>query len=88
MTEQEIIHLIKKQHRYFSSGATLDISFRIRALNRLKTAILLHEDDLHAAIRKDLGKAALKATCAKRGLSSVRSPICSGTSVLWQKKRP
>lgn len=68
MTEQEIIHLIKKQHRYFSSGATLDISFRIRALNRLKTAILLHEDDIHAAIRKDLGKSRFESYMCETGL--------------------
>lgn len=68
MTEQEITHLIKKQRRFFSSGATLDVSFRIRALNRLKASIRLHEDEIHAAIRKDLGKSSFESYLCETGL--------------------
>ena len=42
MTEKEIQTLVEKQRRYFDSGATLDVSFRVRTLKKLKAAILLH----------------------------------------------
>lgn len=68
MTEQEIMQLVEKQRRYFYSGATLDVSFRIRALDKLKASILRHEDTIHAAIRKDLGKSSFESYMCETGL--------------------
>lgn len=68
MTEQEIKQLIEKQRRYFYSGSTLDVSFRIRALQKLQASILRHESDIHAAIRKDLGKSSFESYMCETGL--------------------
>lgn len=61
--------LMKKQRSFLDSGKTLDISFRIRALDLLERAILAHEERLYAAIRKDLGKSRAEAYMCETGLT-------------------
>lgn len=68
MTEKEIQTLVEKQRRYFDSGATLDVSFRVRTLKKLKAAILRHETEISAALRKDLGKSSFESYMCETGL--------------------
>ena len=56
MNVEEIQAIITKQKNYFLTGATLDISARIKALKSLKSAILSHEDEIYEALYADLGK--------------------------------
>ena len=56
MEKEQITQLLNKQRQYFYSGATLNIDFRIGALKRLRAAIQRHEDQINAALKKDLGK--------------------------------
>ena len=56
MEKEQINQLLDKQRQYFYSGATLDLDFRISALKRLRASIRKHEDQIHAALKKDLGK--------------------------------
>lgn len=56
MTIEEINEIITKQQAYFKKGETLDVNFRIAALKRLKASILKFEDEIYAALHKDLGK--------------------------------
>lgn len=69
MTENEIKNIVEKQRNYFYTGATLDISFRIQALKKLKTCILKYESEIHAAIRKDLGKSGFESYMCETGLT-------------------
>lgn len=68
MTETEIKKLVESQRVYFDSGATLDLAFRMAALQKLKTAIQAHESDIHAALQKDLGKSAFESYMCETGL--------------------
>ena len=68
MTEKEIQTLVEKQRQYFDSGATLDVSFRVRTLKKLKAAILRHETEISAALRKDLGKSSFESYMCETGL--------------------
>ena len=45
-----------KQKEFFESKETLDVSFRIRYLKKLKQIIYQHEDDIINALSNDLGK--------------------------------
>lgn len=56
MNEQEIKNIINKQHIFFDSGATLDVSYRIQSLKRLSNSIKVHESEIAKAIKEDLGK--------------------------------
>ena len=53
MEKEQINQLLDKQRQYFYSGATLDLDFRISALKRLRASIRKHEDQIHAALKKE-----------------------------------
>lgn len=56
MERDALEKLLNAQQTYFDSGATLPISWRLEALDRLKTAVLQGQDALCRALERDLGK--------------------------------
>lgn len=54
----DLITVIERQRRYFHSGRTLPIPFRLEQLNRLRLSVHAHERELLAALNADLGKSA------------------------------
>ena len=69
MEESEIKQIVADQHKYFQSGRTLPVAERVRALKRLKAAILSHEAEIHQALRSDLGKSAAESYMCETGLA-------------------
>ncbi len=70
--EQNNIHIeemVKKQRTYFAEGRTLKVEQRIEALNRLEQGILNCEQDLYAALKKDLGKSRAESYMCEVGLT-------------------
>ena len=67
MNQTQIQTLVNKQRDFFYTGKTLDISYRIQALQKLKACISQNEKAISQAILSDLGKAALKAICVRPG---------------------
>ena len=61
MTEQEIHRIVEKQREFFRSGKTLDISWRIGQLKKLKDAVLSYEEEFEAALHEDLGRSRVEA---------------------------
>ena len=79
MEKEQINQLLDKQRQYFYSGATLDLDFRISALKRLRASIRKHEDQIHAALKKDLGKSNFESYMCETGLVlSISSRSISG----------
>ncbi|MDO5345869.1 MAG: aldehyde dehydrogenase [Lachnospiraceae bacterium] len=68
MTENEISLILERQRAYFASGATLPVKNRLEALKRLRAAILTHEKEIHAALKKDLGKSSMESYMCETGL--------------------
>ncbi len=68
MNEIQITELVDKQHRYFLTGATLDITFRLNALKKLKKAIIENEQAINSAIRLDLGKSGFESYMCETGI--------------------
>ncbi|MDY3918367.1 MAG: aldehyde dehydrogenase [Candidatus Limivivens sp.] len=68
MNETEIRQIVQNQRTYFYTGATLDISFRIRALRKLKACITKYESDIQTAIQQDLGKSGFESYMCETGL--------------------
>ena len=56
MEKEEIRSIIDSQHRFFSSGKTLDVNYRIAILKTLRSLIILHEQDIVDALWKDFHK--------------------------------
>lgn len=69
----KIDEILESQHRYFRSGATLSVSFRIEMLKKLRNAVEKYENEIGEALRKDLGKSDYEGFMCETGL--VKSEI-------------
>lgn len=68
MTEAEIKQIVQKHRTYFSTGATLNVSYRVHALTKLKSCIIKKEEKIHEAIKNDLGKSGFESYMCETGL--------------------
>ena len=68
MQEQEIRAIMEGQRRCFQSGATLDVEVRVAALQKLKACVLKYEKEIHAALKKDLGKSSMESYMCEIGM--------------------
>lgn len=68
MNQAEIRKLVNASRNYFYSGATLDVTYRIQALKRLKACIIRHETEIAQALRSDLGKSEFEGYMCETGL--------------------
>lgn len=69
MTGAEINAIIEEQHKFYLTGATLDVKFRIAALKRLKRAVKVSEKELAEALKADLGKSATESYMCEIGIT-------------------
>ena len=60
-TKESIHAIVEAQRRFFRTGKTLDIDWRIRQLKRLKKSILDRQERLEEALREDLGRSATES---------------------------
>ena len=60
-TEGKIREIVAAQRRFFRSGETLPVRWRIKQLKRLKAAVLAHEKEFEDALAEDLGRSAVEA---------------------------
>jgi aldehyde dehydrogenase (NAD+) len=65
----QIEDMLALQRAYFSAGETLDVSFRLQALCKLKETIRCHERGIADALRSDLGKGMQEAYMTEIGLA-------------------
>ena len=68
MTETEIQNILEKQHKFFQTGQTLPVAYRIEQLQKLKDSIIRHEPDLNLALKADLGKSSFESYMCESGL--------------------
>ncbi|MDO5436539.1 MAG: aldehyde dehydrogenase family protein [Clostridia bacterium] len=59
--ENEIHAIVEKQREFFLSGRTLDVSWRLEQLKKLKNAVIAHEEAFEAALAADLGRSKAEA---------------------------
>lgn len=64
----EIEIILEKQRTYFSSGATLPVSFRIAMLKKLHSTIKKYEDEILSSLTADLGKSSFEGFMCESGL--------------------
>lgn len=56
MNKEELVPILENQRKFFASGKTLDIDYRIGNLKKLRSLILRYEDELKIALKKDFHK--------------------------------
>jgi aldehyde dehydrogenase (NAD+) len=59
---------LEKQRKYYRSGATLPVKFRIQNLIKLYKCISNHKDDINKALKADLGKCDFDGFVCETGL--------------------
>lgn len=74
---KNIESIIEFQHKFYFTGTTKELTFRIEMLERLKNAIKANEDKILEALLKDLGKNAFESYVTEVGfvLSSISHMI-------------
>ncbi len=53
--------LLQRQRDFFATGQTRSIEFRLAQLRKLQAAVIAHQDQIIAAVQKDLGRAPYEA---------------------------
>ena len=55
-TKESVHDAVEAQKKYFASGVTLDVNFRIAQLRRLKESVLAHQAQMMQALADDLAR--------------------------------
>lgn len=63
-----IEQLVSDQRRFFKSGVTRDIHFRMEQLNKLRTALIAKEDEIIKALQQDLNKSEQESFSTEIGI--------------------
>lgn len=66
--KRNISELLASQRTFFEKGTTLDVSFRLEQLKKLKQAIIKHEQKIFDALHKDLRKSTFEAFATEIGI--------------------
>ena len=69
MEKERIEQIIEKQRRFFASGATLSVEYRIDALKKLKHTIMKNESKIAEALKSDLGKSGFESYMCEIGMT-------------------
>ena len=59
--EEQIRGIVAAQRKFFRTGETLPVAWRIKQLKRLKEAVIAHQQEFMDALAEDLGRSELEA---------------------------
>ena len=68
MSNINIDEILESQHRFFQSGKTLSVKFRIEMLKKLYAAVKKYEVEIEKALTEDLGKSEFEGFMCEVGL--------------------
>ena len=87
MEKEEIGLILEAQRRFFATGKTLDVNFRIETLKKLRSLIILHEQEIAGALFKDFHKPEFEviATETRFVIKELNHTICRLRK--WTRKR-
>ena len=60
-TENDIRQIVAEQRKYFRTGVSLPVKWRIQQLKKLKAAVIAHETEFEDALAEDLGRSRVEA---------------------------
>lgn len=63
-----IDNIIEKQKKYFASGVTLPVKFRVEMLKKLYNAVKKYETEIGEALKSDLGKSDFEGFMCETGM--------------------
>ncbi|MBQ4269759.1 MAG: aldehyde dehydrogenase family protein, partial [Clostridia bacterium] len=69
MNVEQIREMVEKQRKFFQSGATIPVKFRVDMLKKLYAAVKLREAEIGEALREDLGKSEYEGFMCETGMA-------------------
>ena len=77
MTNEQIENLLENQRKFYRSGATISVDFRIEQLKKLYATVKKYEIEINDALQADLGKSHYeRITIRNRLLKTVGCELC------------
>jgi len=67
-TKGLMLDIISKQRKFFLTGKTKDVEFRMKALDRLEAAVLKYVDLFYMALKEDLHKSEMESYMTEIGI--------------------
>ena len=86
-TEKEIVSIVARQREFFKTGATKSYQRRIENLNKLKSALIHFESEIHTALKQDLGKPEFEAYLSETGFSLLNISETISKLKRWMKPK-
>lgn len=83
----DIKEVVKQQREYFKREQTVELTFRLEALKKLKASIEKHEKDIYEALKQDLNKAPLESYAAEIGLIYTELKDAIKNLRKWNRKK-
>lgn len=83
----EIKELVKMQRKYYNTGKTRDISFRLEQLKKLKLVVLQNEEKILLALKKDLNKSEFEGFMTEVGMFYSELDFAIKNIRKWSKTR-
>jgi aldehyde dehydrogenase (NAD+) len=83
----DIAKIVETQRQFFQTGQTRDVQFRISALKKLQNGIRAREEEIAAALRSDLGKAAFESYLTETAIVLAELSLFLKKIRLWAKPR-
>ncbi len=68
MTSEQINNILEKQRKYYKTGATIPVKFRIEQLKKLYATVKKYKDEVNEALKTDLGKSYFEGFMCENGL--------------------
>ena len=77
-SESEIREIVATQRRFFRTGTTLPVRWRIKQLKKLKAAVIAHEREFEEALAEDLGRSRVEAYLCDIGpiITEINEMLC------------
>ena len=77
-TDEVVRDIVAAQRKFFRTGATLPVGWRIKQLKRLKAAVLAHEQEFEDALAQDLGRSQVEAYLCDIGpiVTEINEMLC------------
>lgn len=60
-TKEDIHNLVEKQRKFFNTGTTLDVKYRIEQLKKLKKMLKDNQEKIIEALHIDLGRSPMES---------------------------
>ena len=83
----KIENIVERQRKFFSTDRTKELRFRLEALNRLEMSIKEHEEDINAALKKDLNKSAFESYMTEVGMTLAELSYVKKNLPFWNMKK-